>query len=71
MKRHKFLLYSLLFTIGGALAGLIYYYAASCATGSCAITSTLGSTMAYMGFLGWLVSVILFGKSSCKCNCQR
>ena len=68
MKNHKFLLRSLLFTLGGALAGLVYYYVAACATGSCAITATLVGTMAYMGFLGFLVSVILFGK--CPCNCK-
>ena len=59
----------ILFTLGGAITGLIYYYAAGCATGSCTITSTLGGTMAYMALLGFLVSVI-FQKGGC-CNCQK
>jgi len=39
----------LLFTVGGALVGLAYYYFAGCTTGSCAITSSPLSSMAYMG----------------------
>lgn len=45
-----------LFTLGGALLGLGYYYLAGCATGSCPITSSPYSTMAYMGVIGWLLS---------------
>lgn len=38
-KRLKKLLRPLLFTLGGALAGLAYYYLVGCSSGSCAITS--------------------------------
>ena len=48
-----------LFTLGGALLGLGYYYLAGCATGSCPITSSTYSTMAYMGVIGWLLSGML------------
>ena len=45
-----------LFILGGALAGLGYYYLVGCSTGSCAITSSPFSSMAYMGLIGWLLS---------------
>lgn len=58
----------LLFTIGGALAGLGYYYAVGCSTGSCPITSNPIITMIYMGVVGLLLSG-LFGKGcDGKCN---
>ena len=50
-----------LFTIGGVLAGLGYYYAVGCSTGSCPITSNPIITMIYMGVVGLLLSG-LFGK---------
>lgn len=57
-----------LFTAGGALAGLVYYYAADCSTGSCPITSNPAVTVIYMGVVGLLLSG-LFGKGSDgKCN---
>ena len=58
----------LLFTVGGALAGLGYYYVVGCSTGSCAITSNPIITMIYMGVIGLLLSG-LFGKGcDGKCN---
>ncbi len=45
-----------LFTLGGALAGLAYYFLIGCSTGSCAITSNPVSSMLYMGLIGWLIS---------------
>ena len=48
-----------LFTVGGALAGLGYYYLVGCSTGSCPITSSPVRSMAYMALLGWLLSGIL------------
>ena len=58
----------LLFTIGRALAGLGYYYAVGCSTGSCPITSNPIITMIYMGVVGLLLSG-LFGKGcDGKCN---
>lgn len=57
-----------LFTIGGALVGLGYYYAVGCSTGSCPITSNPIITMIYMGVVGLLLSG-LFGKGcDGKCN---
>ena len=57
-----------LFTVGGALVGLGYYYAVGCSTGSCPITSNPIITMIYMGIVGLLLSE-LFGKGcNDKCN---
>ena len=58
----------LLFTLGGALLGLGYYFLADCATGSCPLTATPVNAMAYMGFLGWLVSGIL--RKECDDGCS-
>lgn len=57
-----------LFTIGGAMAGLAYYYFIGCATGSCPITSNPVSSMVYMGLIGWLLSGV-FGKG-CEDGCS-
>lgn len=45
-----------LFTLGGALAGLAYYYFIGCASGSCPITSSPFGSMLYMGVIGYLVT---------------
>ena len=50
-----------LFTLGGALAGLAYYYFIGCASGSCPITSSPFGSMLYMGVIGYLVSGICGG----------
>ena len=47
-----------LFIIGGALAGLIYYLAVGCPTGTCAITSSPVNSMLYMGVVGDRKSVV-------------
>ena len=60
----KVWLIPLLFTVGGALVGLAYYYFVGCTTGSCSITATPLSSMAYMGLMGWLLSGV-FGR---ECN---
>lgn len=58
----------ILFTVGGALAGLLYYYFVGCASGTCPLTSHPLVTTAYMGLVGWLLSGI-FGKGcGDKCN---
>ena len=57
-----------LFTIGGAMAGLAYYYFIGCAAGSCPITSNPASSMVYMGLIGWLLSSV-FGKV-CEGGCS-
>ena len=67
MKNKKWLR-PFLFTVGGALAGLGYYYVVGCSTDSCAITSNPIITMIYMGVIGLLLSG-LFGKGcDGKCN---
>ena len=59
-----------LFTAGGALVGLAYYYFVGCSTGACPLTSNPFITMAYMGFIGLLLSGV-FGKGcSGSCNTQ-
>ena len=67
----KKLLRPALFTLGGALAGLAYYYLVGCSTGSCAITSSPFTTMAYVGVIGFLLSALL----GCGCcggdSCER
>ena len=57
-----------LFTLGGALAGLVYYYAVGCSTGSCVITSSPFTSMAYMALIGWLLSG---AAGCCGGSCRR
>lgn len=59
-----------LFTLGGGLAGLGYYYLVGCSTGTCVITSSPVTSMAYMALMGWLLSGI-FGSSCCGGCCKR
>ena len=58
-----------LFTLGGALSGLAYYSAVGCSTGSCVITSSPLTSMAYMGLVGWLLSGAL--GPCCGGSCRR
>lgn len=60
----KRLLRPVLFTLGGALAGLGYYYLVGCSTGACAITSNPYVTMLYTGLIGLLLS----GAFGCCCG---
>jgi len=57
-----------LFTLGGTLVGLAYYYFVGCTTGGCAITSNPVNSMIYMGLIGWLLSGI-FGRE-CDGGCR-
>ena len=50
----------------GAVAGLIYYYAVGCKTGSCGITSSLFSSMVFPGFFGLWVGIV--SKGGCCCS---
>ena len=59
-----------LFTLGGALAGLGYYYLVGCSTGTCVITSNPLTSMAYMALVGWLLSGA-FGSCRCGGSCKR
>lgn len=65
LKKH---LKPILFAVGGALAGLAYYYFVGCSTGTCPLTSNPFIAMLYMGFVGWLLSGI-FGKG-CDSGCN-
>jgi len=56
-----------LFTLGGALAGLAYYYFIGCSSGSCPITSNPLGSMLYMGLIGWLISGT-FGRECLDCK---
>ncbi len=74
-KNVKNLLHSVLFTLGGMLAGVAYYYFAGCASGLCPITANPVRTMIYAGIMGWLLSVILRKETNdereaadCGCN---
>ena len=58
----------LLFTVGGALVGLAYYYFVGRATGSCAITSNPINAMLYMGLTGWLLSGVFSGGCAGGCS---
>ena len=57
-----------LFTAGGALAGLAYYSFIGCPSGSCPLTSHPLVTMVYMGLVGWLLSGIFGKERGGKCN---
>lgn len=56
-KKRKWLR-SILFSLGGALAGFLYYYFIGCMNGSCAIVSNPYNSMVYMGIIGWLLSSV-------------
>ena len=58
-----------LFTLGGGLAGLGYYYLVGCSTGSCIITSSPFTSMVYMGLIGALLSGAL--GPCCGGSCKR
>lgn len=47
-----------LFTLGGAVTGLAYYYGIGCAGGSCAITASPTRAAVYMAVVGWLVGQV-------------
>lgn len=67
-KKHKEVASPVLFTLGGALTGFMYYTLVGCSTGTCAITSNPFTSMAYMGLMGWLLSGIL--GTGCKGTCN-
>lgn len=61
---------AILFTAGGALAGLAFYALVGCPTGTCAITSNPFNSMVYMGLIGLLLSGSL-GSCCCGGSCRR
>ncbi len=58
---------SVLFTMGGAVVGILYYYFVGCASGTCPLTSNPFISMGYMGLVGLLLSGS-FGKGCNGCN---
>lgn len=57
----------LAFALAGALVGVGYYYLFGCSSGTCAITSSPWSTMAYTSIIGVLL-YFLFEKEDKQCN---
>lgn len=57
-----------LFTTGGTMAGLAYYYFIGCPSGACPLTSHPLVTMAYMGLMGWLLSGVFEKGDGDKCS---
>lgn len=53
----------LLFTLGGALLGLLYSYYGRCTGGVCRLSAQPVLTMAYMAVVGWLLSIVFTKKS--------
>ena len=59
----------LLFTLGGVLAGLGYYYLMGGANGSCPISANPLTSVIYTGLIGLLLSSVFDG--GCKAVCKR
>lgn len=64
----KHLLRPALFTLGGVIAGYLYYYFVGCASGACPITASPVRSMIYVGLIGLLLSGVFSpcGGGSCK-----
>ena len=58
-RRLKSLISAMIFLLIGVLAGYVYYTWFPCPTGTCVITSSVWSTMAYTGLIGLLLGYVL------------
>ena len=67
MKHLKRWMPTILFTIGGALVGLVLHYLAGFTTGGGIAATDLVSSMTYMAIAGMLLSGLIF-KEDNKCN---
>lgn len=67
-RRTKRLLVTVLFVLGGALAGFLYYQFVGCSTGSCWITSHPAVTTVYCSIIGGLVSRLFDWGCGGSCN---
>ena len=54
-----FSLKSIIGTLVGLIAGLIYFYKIGCSSGSCAITSNIWLTLLWGGLMGYLFGGML------------
>ena len=68
-KRLRAWLRPVLFTLGGALAGLGYHYFVGCSNGACAITANPYTSTVYAAVIGLLLSVVF--RPGCKGTCDR
>ena len=59
MKNWKEKLLPAVFTLGGAVTGLVYYYTLGCTGGACAVTASPTRSMIYMAVIGWLLARLL------------
>ena len=57
-----------LFTLGGAAAGYLYYRFVGCASGACPITASPVRSMVYVGLIGLLLSGVF---SPCGGSCKH
>lgn len=62
----KKLLRPILFGVGGAVIGLLYYLLMGCPDGACAITSNPINSMIYLGLIGVLFSTVT--GDGCACD---
>ena len=64
----KRILRPVLFTLGGVIAGYLYYYFVGCASGACPISANPIRSMIYVGLIGLLLSCVFSpcGGGSCK-----
>ncbi len=61
MMKNNQMIRSVLFTLGGALAGLAYYGLIGCPDGSCAVLSHPAVPSVLLGLIGWLASHVRIG----------
>ena len=68
MKAWKRILRPVLFALGGAAVGYLYYRLAGCASGACPISANPIRSMVYVGVIGLLLSGVFSpcGGGSCK-----
>ena len=64
----KRLLRPVLFMLGGAVIGYLYYYFVGCTSGVCPIAANPVRSMVYVGFIGLLLSGVF---TPCGGSCKR
>ena len=66
----KKILKYVLFAGVGALLGFVYYKTVGCASGNCAITSSMSNSMLYGGLWGFWISWMTSGGCCCGGSCN-